>query len=349
MEKELNTYISRILSGYYIFVCKNTMYKLKYPDLNTKYLAELYAQEEFDQNRFNDWISDEEIVNYLIVSDLWNPVIEKEFNSLSKTIEDYKVNLYENEFNKVKQKKIRKSLSDAKLRLDHLHTIRHSFDHLTVTGYANLLKSNYILAHSIFDMQDNLIFPNIEDIDFVLFNNLSSSIAQGIISSAAFREIARSDIWRNYWISNKNFVFGKPTIEWTDEQRNLAVITKMYDNAYEHPECPDNHIIEDDDMFDGWMISIRRDNEKQKKNKQSEKRLGDKLSNSGEVFLMANSRDEAKEIYDLNNVSSRNIIKERQSLLNKSKGPIKDSELPDVNRNLQMQQVQQIKQQSKRK
>jgi hypothetical protein len=346
--EDINIYLSRILSGTYLFIYKNQTLKLKYPDINVKYLADLYATQEYQKNKFNEWILEDDIFNYLIMTNLWNPLVDKEFKELPKKIEDYKVQLYQNELNPKNQKSIRRILKDAQNKYDHLYHIRHSFDHLTAQGYANLSKNHYILSESIFDSEDNKIFHRIDDIDFILFNEICSLISNNTIPAYIFRKIARSELWRNYWIANKDFLFGKPTIEWTDEQKNLVVITKMYDNAYEHPECPGNNILEDDDMFDGWMISIRRENEKDKTKRRTEKKFGDKLNKAGEIFLMAESKEEAQNIYSLNNPLSRNIIKEREIVLKQNNDFVKDADLPDVQRNLQMQQIQQIKEKHKR-
>ena len=56
---------------------------------------------------------------------------------------------------------------------------------------------------------------------------------------------------------------------------------------------------------------------------------------------MASSKDEAKSIYDLNDNTGMNIIKERtQSIIGKTE--VKVSDLPDIQRDLQAQQNQQL-------
>jgi hypothetical protein len=119
------------------------------------------------------------------------------------------------------------------------------------------------------------------------------------------------------------------------------MFTKMYDNAREHSECPTDNIFEDDDLFDGWMILQRRENEKQKnKNRASKLLEGKNLKNANEVFLVAGSQDEAQNIYDLNDPVSRNIIKERNNIVNNNKdAQIHEQNLPDVQRQLMMQQT----------
>ena len=92
----LNLYLSRILSGYFIFIHNNIKYKLVYPDVNLKYDAELYAQEEYEKNKFNNWINDDEILFMLINMGIWAFDSDTKLASLEKSIEDTKVEIFKN-------------------------------------------------------------------------------------------------------------------------------------------------------------------------------------------------------------------------------------------------------------
>lgn len=334
----VSIYLSRILSGSYIFICDNTRYKLIYPDINTKYNAELYAQEEYDKNKFNDWITDDSIVDILVSLGLWSYTGDQDLANVEKQIEDYKVELFKNFLNPSRIKQFRKSLDNLKKTYAKLFELRHSFDYLTPTGFSNMMKNQYLLIHSIHDINNSIIFNDWDNLDYTLLNNISNTINENTIDIATFRSIARSENWRSYWSANKEHIFDKATINWTDEQKTLVVLSKMYDSAYEHPECPPDKVIEDDDIFDGWMILQRRENEKNRDKNRTEKALSDKkLGKAGEVFLVANSKEEAEAIYNLNDSTSRNIIRERSTVLSKTKQDVKESDLPDVQRNLVME------------
>jgi hypothetical protein len=343
-QRTLSMYISRILSGYYIFIYNNTRYKLVYPNTHIKYEAELYAQDEFDKNRFNDWVSEEDILGYLVNMGLWTYGGDENLKKTETQIENLKIDLYTNFLNPTKVKSTKKTLANSKGFYNKQYSLRHSLDHCTIEGYIQSLKNNYILVNSIFDYDNNKIFSCYDEADYRLLNELSLTIAENIIDVSVFREIARSDTWRNYWSANKENLFDRSTINWTDEQRTLVILTKMYDSAMEHPECPPDSVIEDDDTFDGWMIVQRKENEKLRNKNRTEKLLqGKNLDKAGEIFVMAKSKEEAGSIFDLNDPNSRGIIRERQSILTKSKKDINDAELPDVQRNLVMQSNQQFK------
>jgi len=339
----LNLYLSRILSGFYIFIHNDTKYKLVYPDMHIKYHADFYALEEYEKNKFNDWIYEDQIVDYLVDSGLWSYDGDDQLKKTETQIEDNKVELYQNFLNPPKQKQIRKTLSSLKRNYDKLYMIRHSLDALTPEGYSDLLKNQYILIHSLYTMNNTRLFDSLIGLDYNELNNISNVLSEHTIEISIFRKIARSDLWKNYWSANKDRLFNKATIDWTDEQRTLVVLSKMYDSAHEHPECPIDNVFEDDDMFDGWMIHQRRESEKIRSKNRTEKILeGKGLDKANEVYIMASSKEEAKSIYALNDNTSLNTIKERSQILASTNQEIKESDLPDVQRSLQVLQNQQV-------
>lgn len=346
---EVNIYLSRILSGYYVFLCNNKKYKLIYPNISVKYEAELLAAEEYENNKYNSWLSDQDILYHLISFGLWTPNGDDQLEKMEKEIEDQKIELFKNFLNPARAKSIRKTLANYKQAYNKNYNIRHSYDHYTLQGYCDIIKSQYILINSLFDTNNNKIFNTLNDTDHTELSKISSVISNNSIEMTEFRKIARSELWRNYWSANKDQLFDKATINWTDEQKTLVVISKMYDGAYEHPECPPDKVFEDDDAFDGWSLHQRKENEKLRSKGRAEKMLqGKNLDKAQEVFIVANSSDEANDIYNLNDNVSRSIIKERNNAVTNSAKPINDANLPDVQRNLMMESNKKIMERAKK-
>ena len=344
----INLYLSRILSGFYIFFFQEKKYKLVYPDMELKYRSEVYATECYEQHKFQDWIFEDNIVDYLVESGVWHYGGDEQLKKIENQIEDNKVSLYENFLNPPKQKQIRRTLASLKKNYNRLYNLRHSLDALTAQGYADLIKNQFILIHSLYTLSNNRVFRSVRNTDYQKLNEISNILTEYNLDIDVFRKIARHDVWKNYWSANKEHIFDKATINWTDEQRTLVVLTKMYDSAYEHPECPLDPVFEDDDMFDGWMIHQRREGEKTKSKNRTEKLLEDKkLGKANEVYIVASSKEEAQSIYNLNDNTGMHIIKERNRTLIPGK-EIKESDLPDVQRSLQMMQNQQLVDSSKK-
>lgn len=344
-DRSLNLYLSRILSGISIFFYRNKKYKLKYPDINIKYEAELLADEEYENIKFNDWPTKESIVYNLIDIGLWTHNGDNQLKILEKQIDDTKVGLFDNFLNPIKLKSLRKNLDNYKRSYAKLYNTRHSFDHITIEGYCDQIKNEYMLANSIFDENNQSLSRELTS-NTILLNELSSIIMNNIIDISTFKTIARHSIWRNYWSANKDRIFDTPVVNWTDEQKTLVVLTKMYDNAHESMECPPDEVFEDDDMFDGWMIKQKREQDKSRNKNRLEKSLPGKLNKAGDVFLMARSKEEAQAIYDMNDSEASHIIRERKATLNQ-KQTVKEQNLPDIQRNLILQSNENRKQMRK--
>ena len=113
-QRTLNIYLSRILSGFYLFVYNYATYKLVYPDIRIKYEAELYAEQEYENNKFNNWISDDSIVDHLVSMGVWNYSGDDNFKNLETQIDDLKIDLYKNFLNPTKIKSLRRTLNNTR-------------------------------------------------------------------------------------------------------------------------------------------------------------------------------------------------------------------------------------------
>jgi len=179
-----------------------------------------------------------------------------------------------------------------------------------------------------------------------LFSEIRSIIFKQNINVSSIRELARTDPWKSYWGIYKPNVFKPPL---NDEQKALLLFSQMYENAYSHPECPNNKVINDDDMFDGWIIHQRKKREEQLK--ESNLQQVDELHKHGdaqEIMLMAKSKDDVSKIQDMNHPVSRAAVRSRQKVI-KQKGTATDLDFPDVKQDVAILKAQAAKQVRSRK
>ena len=69
----------------------------------------------------------------------------------------------------------------------------------------------------------------------------------------------------------------------------------------------------------------------------------EKIRNAGEVFVMAQDKQDAGEIYNLNDGFARGTIKQREAQLKQKEGQVKFTELADVKQDIEIQRTQQMK------
>ena len=328
--------LSRIISGILIFRYQDQLLYLIYPSLSTKYEAELHYQDLYNEYKFSNWITESDVVHILKDNNLWSDMNERELNTLQKQIDQTKIELFKTFYIAKKQNSIRARLDYLNNRYAKFYNIRHSLDRLTVEGFCEKYKNEQLLINSLYTKNNDKLTKFFENsnVDIKSLEDVSYEVGQHSIDIPEFRKIARSDLWRTYWSSNKNFLFEKPAAEWTDEQRTLVVFSKMYDSAHESSEPPPDPVFDDDDMFDGWILLQNENAKKERSKKTEDKALGSKMSNAQELFLMANSREDIREIHDMNNSASKATINERNQSIMKNKD-IDASKLPDAKREIE--------------
>ena len=151
--------------------------------------------------------------------------------------------------------------------------------------------------------------------------------------------MARTEPWRSTWSCKKceREVFGVPTVDLTEDQKSLVIWSTMYDNIYEHPSCPQQEIVDDDDLIDGWMIVQRKERQKSQTKLQVEDLISnDKIKNSGEVFVIGQSKSDRERIDSLNDDNAKNIKRQRLKMI-QQKGFLNEADMPDTKLDLQMQ------------
>lgn len=327
--------VHRILSGKLIFVYDNIFYELRKPSLNIKMEADFLYFSTYEDNIFNEsfWLA-EDIENLLIELNIISYDTKKILTKIEKSLENSKIDLFQNYFDITKRIKIKNRIKNIKTDIDNIYSKQHSLDFLTLEHYCDNMRHEFIISNTLYDQKNNLIFKN--NIDYLKFNNIVSTISKHMIDINTYKNIARCDYWRNYWSNNKTNVIEGPVSEWSEEQKSLVNISCMYDKIYEHPECPQDDIINDDDALDGWMIFQKQKNDIQKREKGVDSMLTGKIKNSSEVFLMAGNKDQAQDILGLNTQESLDKIKTKVDTV-MTRGSVRDGELPDVKQRLMQQ------------
>jgi ElaB/YqjD/DUF883 family membrane-anchored ribosome-binding protein len=333
------------LSGKQVFSHNNNTYELRKPSLSLKMKADLLYVSAYENNIYSDFILMEDIDELLIETNVISRDHKKILTKIEKSLDNQKISLYKSYYDTIQRNKIKQKIKNTREDIDKFYQEQHSLDYLTLEHYCDNIKNEFIITNSLYHYEsDRLVFNYDTNISFNLFNSIMSIISHNVIDVTTYKAIARNDYWRNYWNNNKTNILDEPVKEWSEEQKSLINISCMYDKIHEHPECPKEDIISDDDALDGWMLLQRQENEKQKKEKGVDNMLSGKIKDSAEVFLMANNREQAQDIFDLNSEQGLRTIQQKMNMVVSSDGPIRDAELPDVKARI----FNQLKEQQKR-
>ena len=333
MQKELSIskrqlLVNKIILGETHFQILGKDYIHKTPSRVTLYKAELVYQDAIEENKYLGLLSNNETKPTLIGLGLWSADADKTLEGCEKAIKDSCVELYRAAFDFKKQKDIRRRLESLRKRQSDMTTRLHYLDSTTIEALATLQKTQYIVVNSVYH-DDKLI----DNDDVSLLTQVINEINNYNIKIEEFKQLAKTDPWRGIWSVDKENVFGQPACDLTEEQRTIISLSKFYDSIYEHPDCPNDTVLNDEDMLEGWLIIQQREREAERRKQSADSILGltDKMKNatSNEVMVVASSREEAAEINNQNDMSGQMIKMERMAVI-KSKGEAQDMDFRDI-------------------
>jgi len=355
----MNDFLEREKKLYQIIINKKTLYIdnqefILVPSTPEIKLGAIQVyNESLHKTRFDQWLTDSDCLRILVDNNLCSPDIDDNLQKMEKELENIKVKLYQGYNNNYTVKKFKNMLRKVKKKQVELINIRHSLDYLTAQGFAETERRKYIIVNTLYHKNGDVVWDKVEDADWRILEKVMEYMVNSSMSSSDLREIARKDPWRTYWSMHKTNPFNiDSTFSLTEDQKNLVLYTRMYDSAFDHPDCPEEMIINDDDAFDGWMIFTRREIERKKKENKMEKQSS-KLGKADEVYIPASNAEERAEIESMNDLNASMIKKQRQATLKleskKNEGKkgkkrgVLDSSFADRKSQIQMKANQQFK------
>lgn len=323
-------FLSRIIAGQSRFKLFDKVFTVTHPSRIQRYISNEVYQDVYQECKLNDIMVCDELLLFARDKGLWGDDQDKELETLNKNVEDLKVGLYERFSEDNARFSIKKGLDLTNKEINRLFNLKNKFDYLSCESIATAAKLRYLIGVAI-------NYPNY-DVPGEYTEDIMNRYFYEKIPEEKFREISRTEPWLSYWTTkgySGNGLFGVASVDLNEEQRTLMMWSSFYESIKEHPECPNEKILADNDALDGWIIVQKR----KRKEEQAKNRLdsvGAKVKGSDEVFLMAKSDDDYNDIMSLNNNEGKRIINQRWKYITENK-EVKEGHLPDTIQKLQMQ------------
>ena len=96
-DADIELLLYRIFSGKLFFFYKNDKYELRSPSIDIRYEAQLLYQNIINDEKYNDWLREDNLENLLIYLNLWTKDTNMIIKDLEKKIDNNK-ELYERAF-----------------------------------------------------------------------------------------------------------------------------------------------------------------------------------------------------------------------------------------------------------
>ena len=333
--------LNRIIQGRLRLRLGDLVLFVEEPSLDIKEASYEVYDEAYERAFFAGCYVEREILEILIEQDLWTPNVDKQAEELEKKSEDLKVAAFKSFFKKRELAGIKRKIRKTDLQRVQCLMKKEQLNHLSCKGVANFAMKMFQLSKTCKDEQGNIF-------DFesspISIKTVMDIVSDNAIDPKDIRHIARTNPWRQMWTSTRkrDSVFPESATQLDMNKLNLLSYSLFYDNVYEDPDQPDEKVVEDDDCLDGWMIMQRRKREKDKKQRAVDSTLSNsKIANSQEVMLVANSQEEAQEIYNLNPDNARGVIRQRQEQIQNTDGNLNFKDLHDVKQERMMNAINQ--------
>jgi hypothetical protein len=328
--KNINSIIDRIVSRRIYFTYNDSVYYYLFPDSSLKLKSSLLYEEHFEKFKYDNVLLEEDIDYHLAEYEIADQSLKKFIEQMGKKLDNLKVEYYENFYKDSKKKQLKSKIENTISSISKTETQLHYLDRLTIENICATIQNEYLFANGIYTDSDELVFnyDNIHSIDQKLFTIFSQIISEKFLNISDFKAIARSNEWRIIWAVKNHPIFSGAVCDWSDEQKTLITISQSYDNIYQHPDCPEEEIIDDSYALDGWSIVQNRKIKEEKKQKGVDNVLG-RHKNAQEIFMVAETDQDLQNIMGLNNNIGINKIQTRVNAVNKS-GSVREAQLPDV-------------------
>jgi hypothetical protein len=273
---------------------------------------------------------EEDILLQIKIRGMWNDILQSELDSIPKSIEELKVELYNAYFQFKRRDNIKKSLDALRYREVELLHQKDMFKHTTCEGFAIACKNKHLICSGTRNIDGTPFFKDYETCSPVMLDAFMQDYFSNKINDGLIRTLSKEEPWRSIWGAGKyeSGIFGVPSSLLSSEQRLLIIWSKIYDNVYESPECPPEEVIDDDDCFDGWMIVQSKDREKERKARHGFN-PGDKYNKADEVFIMVDNPDDISRVQAMNSPAAIMRKQQRMTALTRAGGKLADEYMPD--------------------
>ena len=268
----------------------------------------------------------EESLSMMLETGVWSFEEEERIKSLEKEMEQYKLDIYTFYFKSVSRERARTDLRLQEQEYAELLAQKHSYDHIDALGVAAYSQLNWVIENTTkFKNGDPYDWKHITTHECLGKKNNTE------LNEKQLREIAKTSPWSNIWATSQltGNLFKEDTFTLTREQKVLIAWSSLYDNVKEAYESPPSDVIQDDDACDGFLISQKRQRDKDKG-----KKAADHLLNvhpgAQEVMVPAETPEDAARVHGLNDPGTEMVRKQRLAQLKANTEGLDYSQFNDV-------------------
>lgn len=329
----LNLCIHRILTGKQRIRFKDEIFFVSPPTSTDLLLIEENSLEFYENLKEDGVYTRGELERFLVDNNVISENDIKKMDLIRKDIEEFKVQVFLSKYKSNQKTLLKNNIKEFSKQLDLLYDKRYAYDHLSLEGIFFTTKLRLIFSASLRRENGQRYWTDLnrmsqwDDYDPYL-DHLFSIYLKRRLTIEQIRYVAKSDPWLLNWsikdLCAKKLFDCVPGVL-NDEQKLVINWSQRYENVMSTAsEKMTDAELKDDDIFDGYCIWQNR----QSKPETNPMGVSENILNSEEVFILADTPEDANQVYNLNTRSARNLIKQKMDLVD-TKGVVSEVEMPD--------------------
>jgi hypothetical protein len=339
---ELQSLYDRIVMGRSIIDLDGQSIIVYDPRPKDRQLADIYYHQIYNKLSVSEIMTNELADLILKNKGIWSDYKEEELKNLISKKSLLLKEIDNLEFQSRKKKFFIHELNNLEAKINILNKHKNTLSSYTIEFMCNMEKYKYLSYLLSYDLYGNKLWSTYHDFesdsDAKKIKIINESFLNNEITESKIRMLSRKDPWRSIWMCAKKTgnLFDHPICNMTDFQRVLINWSLIYDSVYESIDCPSEEIINNDQLLDIWLLnqSEKRKNEDKNKGKDVISK-NDKINNANEVAIFVDSIEDAKNVYELNDGSTKELLKTRFAKI-RNEGSVIEGHMPDVKLDLQL-------------
>jgi hypothetical protein len=287
--EEQEKYLNKIFASMAVVYINEVKIIFRHPSTRLKYEAGIMYEDAYNRAIKDGLLPLKELELLIKKRGLFTDEDQKQISSLESKIEAQELLLAKTLKVKANQDRIKNYLQELNAELDKIRYKKYTTLMLSVETKAEEERNLFFCWGCTYKDETNLYWDTYGDLlkerdsDFknkvlIEFLNFYRGIDNSII-----RCLARSNLWRIRYVTSQKTsdpLFGRATIDYTNDMINLAYWSNFYQNIYEMmPEDrPTDSIIEDDEALDSYMKSYYAERNKEDQARRGASNTRGKLS-----------------------------------------------------------------------
>lgn len=275
--------------------------------LKERNIANFIHSKALKEGKKSGILSREELTKRAIDIGIWGPTYTNDMNILKQEVTTIESEIQEEQSSNKgrrtptsKLKKLQDRHEFVKNKVEKLSaTYLHHIEIPSIEYQAENERAYYLVATSTLSFPEmERLWPTLQDLKeetrtgFVV-NIINQYYKAGLATEEQIRKVARAAIWRIKWNASKKnggakTLFGREMYDITTDQFRLIYWSQIYDSAYESMEPPSDDVIDNDKLFDEWLLQRAEKSKQEAKKRDVDNKLSKASSNGSEVGIDVN-------------------------------------------------------------